>query len=323
MSTRKPTPPSLAKQRAAERSAAARERIKKAQRRRQLLLVGGAVLAIAVIVGVLVIVKVATNSGGAKSGEKATAAPPWLTKAVAGVPGSVFDEIGAGQTIAQPRPIDNAPPLTQNGKPEIFYMGAEFCPYCAGERWALALALERFGDLHNLQVTTSSKTDVPPSVQTLSFHGASYTSSYLALTAKEVESNQVVNGSYTTLDKLTPAQQALVQKYDAQPYVPSGGGIPFIDFSGKWLISGATYDIRVLQGKTRRQIANALSDPSSPIAQSVVGAANGITAVMCTLTGQQPGAVCTSPGVRAAAATLSSSGGGAGGASTLSPSAPS
>lgn len=321
MSTRKPPPPSLAKQRAAERSAAARERIKQAQRRRQLWLVGGAVLAILVIVGVLVIVKVATNAGSAKSGQKGSAAPASITHKIANVPSGVFDKIGAGKVIARPLPLGNAAPLTQNGKPEVFYMGAEFCPYCAGERWAFAVALERFGDLRDLGTTTSAPTDNPPSLQTLSFHGASYTSDYLALTAKEVQSNQVVNGSYAPLDKLSPPQQALVQKYDAKPYVPSAG-IPFIDFGGKWVISGATYDIRLLQGQTRQQIADALSDPSSPIAQAVIGAANGLTATMCTLTGQQPGNVCTSPGVQAAAATLGSSGGGTGGASTLSPSAP-
>ncbi|HET6876069.1 MAG TPA: DUF929 family protein [Jatrophihabitans sp.] len=319
MSNRKPPPSSSAKQRAAARSAAARERIRKAQRRRQLLLVGGAVLAIAVIVGVLVIVKVVTNAGGAKSGEKGTNAPAAITSKIANVPAAVLDQVGAGQTVARPLPI-SAPSLTQNGKPEILYAGAEFCPYCAGERWALAVALERFGDLHNLSVTSSSPTDQPPSLQTLSFHGASYTSDYLALTAKELQSNQVVNGTYAPLDKLTPAEQALVQKYDARPYVPSSG-IPFVDLGGKWVLSGATYDVRVLQGKTREQIAAALSDPSSPIAQGVLGAANALTAAMCTLTGQQPGAVCSSPGVRAAAATLGSSAGGTGGASTLSPSA--
>ena len=320
MSTRKPTPPSLAKKRAAERSAAARERIKQAQRRRQLLLVGGAVLAIAVIVGVLVIVKVATNAGSAKSGTKGSAAPASITRQIANVPPAVLNKIGTGRAIAQPLPVDNAPPLTQNGKPEIFYMGAEFCPYCAGERWALAVALERFGDLHDLGATTSSPTDSPPSLQTLSFHGASYTSDYLALSAKEVQSNQVVNGSYAPLDKLTQDEKALVSKYDAKPYVPSAG-IPFLDFGGKWLISGATFDIRLLQGQTRAQIAAALSDPNSPIAQAVLGAANGLTATMCTLTGQKPADVCTSPGVQAAAATLGGSAGGTGGASTLSPSA--
>ena len=40
--------------------------------------------------------------------------------------------------------------LTSNGKPEILYIGAEFCPYCAAERWAIAVALSRFGTLSPL-----------------------------------------------------------------------------------------------------------------------------------------------------------------------------
>ena len=89
----------------------------------------------------------------------------------------------------------------------------------------------------------------------------------------------------------------------AKKYDPNGG-IPFIDIGGSYMISGATYDPGVLQGKTHAQIAAALSDPASAIAKGADGSANLITAAICTLTKNQPSSVCSSAGVTAATAAL-------------------
>src|SRR5258705_8804782 len=83
-------------------------------------------------------------------------------------------------------------------------------------------------------------------------------------------------GQYPVLEKPTAAQQALLTKYDAPPYVASAdaGAIPFIYFGGKYLSVGATYDPTVLNGKSWDQIASALSDPNSAIAKAIGGRAN-------------------------------------------------
>jgi hypothetical protein len=148
-----------------------------------------------------------------------------------------------------------------------------------------------------------------PSTATLSFHGATYTSKYLAFSGYEMQSNQLQGSSYAPLDKLPPADQKLFQTYDAPPYVPaqSAGAIPFVDLGGRYLISGAGYDPGVLKGLNQAQIARALSDPRSPVAKSVDGTANLVTASLCTLTGNKPTDVCTSSGVRAAAKLSSGS----------------
>ena len=106
--------------------------------------------------------------------------------------------------------------------------------------------------------------------------------------------------SYTPLQTPTSAQQALLKKYDAPPYVSSqdAGAIPFVDFGNKYLISGASYSPQLLQGKTWSQIATALKDPTSPIAKAIDGTANYITAAICQLTGNQPASACT-PAVQA------------------------
>ena len=53
----------------------------------------------------------------------------------------------------------------------MLYYGAEYCPYCAAERWAIAAALSRFGTWSNLKITASSHTDVYAETHTFSYYG--------------------------------------------------------------------------------------------------------------------------------------------------------
>ena len=87
----------------------------------------------------------------------------------------------------------------------------------------------------------------------------------------------------------------------------SGGSIPFVDLGGKFVGSGATYSPEILAGKTQAQIAEALKDPSSPIAKAVDGSANVYTAALCQLTNNQPATVCSTEPVKAAAGKLGKS----------------
>ena len=64
-------------------------------------------------------------------------------------------------------------------------------------------------------------------------------------------------------------------------------------------MEGHLYDPTVLQGKSWSQIAAAMHDPTSPVAQGVLGSANYITAAICKMTNNQPANVCTSPAIRA------------------------
>jgi hypothetical protein len=59
--------------------------------------------------------------------------------------------------------IVNTPLFTVNGKPAVVYLGAISCVYCGENRWAMALALSRFGVFQNLFLGYSSwgDQDVP------------------------------------------------------------------------------------------------------------------------------------------------------------------
>jgi hypothetical protein len=217
------------------------------------------------------------------------------------VPSDVLNQIGLGKVDTLPKAITGQPALTAGGKPLVVYVGAEYCPYCAAQRWGMVVALSRFGSFTGLKTTSSASADVFPNTATLSFHGATYTSDYLTFQGVETSSNVRQGSGYAPLDTLTAQQSQLLNTYDAPPYVAAGsaGSIPFIDFGNKFIMSGASISPQLLAGKSASDIATALSDPSSPIAQAVNGSANAFTAAICQVTGGQPGAVCTSPAVTA------------------------
>jgi len=253
---------------------------------------------VAVIVVVIGVAAVAAVASGQHPAANDALAPTSLVSRVTSVPTSALDAVGTGAAHPAPTPV-NGPALTQNGKPEVLYMGAEYCPYCATERWPIVIALSRFGTFSDLKTTHSSSTDIYPNTQTFSFHGASYQSRWITFTGVEMQTNQQQGDGYATLDTPTSQQQQILETYDRAPYVgtnsSSVGGIPFIDFGGRYVSGGATYDPALLQGKSANQIADALHDPTTNIAQGANGAANMFTAAICTLTHNQPASVCTDP----------------------------
>src|SRR6202042_144933 len=143
---------------------------------------------------------------------------------VTSVPASTLDAVGAGTTYPHPITRLSGPHLTSAGKPEILYVGAEYCPYCAAERWAMTVALSRFGTFSNLHFIHSSSTDVYANTPTLTFYKSGYTSKYLTFVPVEWYSGIPDSKSptgYKVLQTPTAAQQALFSKYNAAPYVPA------------------------------------------------------------------------------------------------------
>ena len=285
------------------RIAAQQAAARKAEQRRRVFIAGGSVLAVLIVVVVLIVVK--TNQSPAKAPPPKSDAA--IARELATIPASTYDAVGAGpsgsNTVSPLIPV-SAPALASAGKPEIFYLGAEYCPFCAAERWSLVTALNRFGTFTNLHFIHSTGNDAYSNTATLDFYRSSYASKYVVFTPIETET---VTGA--ALQNPTAAQTALITKYDAVPYVPksAAGKIPFIDFGGAYLDSGAQYVPSVLGttvntdpthfGLTWAQIAADIRNPASPVAQAVLGAANRITAAICKLTHGQPGNVCQSTAV--------------------------
>jgi thiol-disulfide isomerase/thioredoxin len=252
---------------------------------------------------VVVVIAVAVLLRSVGSAPVTLEADPTVVVEVTGVPASTLDEVGAPDGLAVPKALPSGTPRVElDGKPLVLYVGAEYCPFCAAERWPMVVALSRFGTFSHLGQTESA--GIPeafPNTPTLSFHGASYSSPYLAFQGVETQSNQRSSSGFEPLDTLTSAQQQLLQTFDVPPYVASAGSIPFVLIGNRFVFSGSQYVPIALQNSTAEQIAASLHDPTSQRANDIDGSANILTAAICDLTNQQPAAVCSSAGVRAAA----------------------
>jgi hypothetical protein len=276
-----------------------------AARRRRVLLASGAIgLVVAVLVGLVI----ANTAGVGESGEPP--APPSaggeadVIEKVTSVPPDVLDEVGVGRASRAPLRIQ-APLLTRDGKPRVLYVGAEFCPFCAAERWPLVVAMSRFGTWSGLTTTSSASDDVFPDTPTLSFSGATYRSDYLSFTGVETRGRDKVDGEYEPLQPLSLADQRLFDTFNRPPYTAGApGAIPFVAYGGEYAGSGASYSPELLAGMTHEEVADALDDPTDMVAQAIDGSANVLTAALCELTGNEPADVCTSVGVVTAARAL-------------------
>ncbi len=267
--------------------------------------VGVVLLIFAAIIGVFFFV----------SRKPSTPVPPTpvnssVLQAVTHVDPAVLAAVGTGGTNA-PQALHGQPLLKgPTGKPEFFYFGAEYCPYCAAQRWGIVVALSRFGTFSYLNQTTSSSTDVYPNTPTFTFYQSKYSSPYIDFVSVESEDRQ-----QNPLQTPTAEQQQIFSKYDAPPYVSAQaqGTFPFIDIANQHLVSGSSYLPDVLQGLNWQEIANDLSNQDSPVTKGILGTANYLTAAICQATNQQPAQVCSANPIPQIEQSLGKAGVGAGG----------
>jgi hypothetical protein len=270
--------------RARQRIAAQRAAQQRAQARRQWLVSIAAVGAVLAIVVGFVAVKLTSGTAAAAS---EAPAPQNVVSQVTTVPAAVLARVRGGggtvtpmQTVRAPGPV-----LSIAGKPAIVFVSEESCPFCAAERWPLAVALSHFGAWSHLGATRSSATDVFPNTATLSFRTASYRSSHLTLRTTELTDNRGHG-----LQPLTPLDTTLIHGYDVPPYVNSAdqsGAVPFLDIGNRYILAGAQYNPQILAGLSQAQIASQLRNPASPVAKAIDGSANVIIAAINNVLHQQ------------------------------------
>lgn len=259
------------------------------------------VYATVAVVGALVILFIALGQRSGSdntAGSENTPTSASVAKALSQVSPSVFAQVKTGSATNTLKATHGATPLvTADGKAQVVYIGADYCPFCAAERWSLIVSLSRFGTFANLHDTTSSSNDVYANTPTFSFYGSSYTSQYVEFTPVETTTRD----PNTPLQTPTAEQEKLLATYDAPPYTDaqSAGAIPFVDIGGTYVLSGAGYSPQVLQGLTRDQIAAKLSNPSDPVTQAIVGHANYLTAAICVATQNKPAEVCSESTIQA------------------------
>lgn len=265
-----------------------------AQRRRRNRRTLAIVASVVVVIVIVVLVVVGLSSSSSSNSEARTPVSQSQLSQLSSIPVSTLvaaANVASPSTVTPPANLPaTVPALTSNGKPEILYAGAEYCPFCAAERWPMVMALSKFGTFSNLASTKSSSTDTNANTPTFSFYGSSYTSPYLQFTSVELE-----NRAGKTLQTPTASQKTLIDTYDAPPYVAtsSANSIPFVDLGGKFVISGTEYDASPIAGKSFDSTVPYMLSASNPTSRSAEAVAGHLVGVICSLTNDQPANVCS------------------------------
>ena len=259
---------------------------------------------------VIAVVLASVTGGGPVARIRSGSEPPPSTSATA----TVLSEITAvtpqeastvsldGEAIAPPTVMKGQPPLTIGGKPGVVFIGGEFCPYCAAERWPIIMAFSRFGTFSGLTEISSSPFDTDPSTATFSFHGSTYSSPDVTFDAVEYESNDTTGvGTRTILQALSPLEAQVWRTYD------QSSGFPFLDVGNKVFVLSPSFDPASMAGLDQADIAAKLSNPDDPLTQRIVGTANYITAAICSILGPSASAAspwCSQPVIMQAALAM-------------------
>jgi len=214
-----------------------------------------------------------------------------------------------------------SPFLIVNGKPSVIYLGAISCIFCGENRWAMALALGRFGKFNALFKGYSSfgDGDLPtlywaPAEYNVSSgvdFGNFYNSSYINFISVDYASPIRAGFELQSLSYFisqvqstgsTPYIAALqliskLNNFQGTPYSIWGGfvvpGADAVDFGN----STSTQPPLPLEYMTHSQVLNLLAKPNSPFAWREYAAADLYIAMTCaSLSNTAP--ICSLPAIQ-------------------------
>ena len=262
-----------------------RAHVKRRQRNRRLIMV-----AIVVVVGVVLVVGAYLLSTTGSPMEKLVGKPLSSADYQAMYAASQAGYGNVNKTLMSKLTSFSGQPYMSGTKPVIVAIGADYCPYCAFQRWPLIMALMRFGNFTNLSYMLSSSTDVYPDSPTFTFYGSSYQSNYIVFQGYEQE------------DRSASPLQTVPSNY-SNVFQQFGGAYPFIDFGNKYVASGAFYYPDQMDGKNWSQIIQLLSS-NNVLANQVLQSTNAITAGICKVTPNAPSSVCGSSSMKTLTAAL-------------------
>ena len=216
-----------------------------------------------------------------------------------------------------PNSSDTFNAIVVNGKPTVIYIGAISCVYCGENRWAMALALSRFGNFSELYKGYSSfgDHDLPTlywmadnyTTQAGVGYGNYYSSNYLNFVSADYES-QIVQG-FQVQPLSYFVQNAPNETYKkAMSFMNKTGlfqGTPFT-FWGKYAIDGAdgivfgnstpTSQNLPLTDMTHAQVLQQLSSFNDQFAWGEYAAADVYIAYTCASI-NNTASVCSLPAI--------------------------
>ncbi len=242
-----------------------------------------------------------------------------------GVPDSYFEKAGmmylnrslVNTVVAGTKSV---PAFILNGKPSVIYFGSITCIFCGENRWAMALALSRFGSFSTLFKGYSSlgDSDVPTLYWAPAHYnqsavdlGSFYSSNYINFIAIEdtdpitggfnLQPMQVISAEINSSGNLA-YQDAFkyilqINNFQGTPYTIWGtnqlGGADAIDF-GNAPPTNANLSLTYM---THAQVLSSLGNPSSQFALTEYAAADVYIAMLCpSINNSAP--VCSLPAIQ-------------------------
>jgi uncharacterized protein DUF929 len=217
--------------------------------------------------------------------------------------------------------VSGAPLLLVNGKPSVTYLGAISCVYCGENRWAMALALSRFGSFQQLFKGYSALNDgdVPTiywapahynSTQDVVF-GNFYSSQYINFLSIEY-SSPITKGfmmaplSYFQQEAVAfgnpvygNATKTIIslKNYAGTPYTIWGKfSVPGADASNFGDANSSATTSIPLASLTHEQVLNKLGHPNSPFGWNEYAAADFYISLICASM-TNPAPVCSLPSI--------------------------
>jgi hypothetical protein len=281
-----PVPPRGGKGRPGNRPAprpAAKGRQARQQAQRRNRLYGGGAVGLAIVAAVIIVVVVVTGGSGAPRQPAPASAVTQMESVPLSTMVAASTMVGGGLTSAVKA---TGGTLTSAGKPELLFIGAEFCPICGAERWPMTMALMKFGTFTNLKQTHSALRD--GNVGTWSYYGSTYTSPYLVFDPVETTTNQPEGNYYKTLEKTTVAQEAVWQANEG-----NNAGFPFIDFGGTAVLESSQYNPETVYYKSFNSILGSVGSNDNTVGASIDASAAAFTKYICGMTNNQPSTVCS------------------------------
>ncbi len=214
-----------------------------------------------------------------------------------------------------------------NGKPSVIYLGSITCIFCGENRWAMALALSRFGNFSNLFKGYSSlgDSDVPTLYWSPAHYNSStvdlgsfYNSKYINFIA--IEDTNPIRGGFS-LQPLQTIQSEInasgniaysdaynyvmqLNNFQGTPYTIWGnyniGGADAVDFGNQTPTS--TNPTLQLTYMTHNDVLNQLAAPKGQFAWSEYAAADLYIAMTCaSINNTAP--ICSLPAIKGIEAT--------------------
>ncbi len=228
--------------------------------------------------------------------------------------GTLVNEVGIGGSLQQ---VNN---FVLNGKPSVIYYGSITCIFCGENRWAMALALGRFGKFGNLYYGYSSfgDGDLPTlywrpdqysnaSINIGNFYNSNYislltfedsgpiTAGFVLQTFPQIQAELNTTGNTAYIDALNYILD--INSFSGTPYTIWGkyvvGGADAVDF-GNTTPTSASFP---LTNMTHQQVLAQFANPNDQFAWTEYAGADIYIALTCAST-NNTAQICSLPAIQ-------------------------